>query len=742
MLPLSVVVTFLTFPIVAEDWLQWRGSKRDGIWRESGIVETIPSGGLKYRWRARIGSGYSGPAVANGRVYLTDRLRDPDRERLICFREIDGKKLWEHEYPCEYADLEYGNGPRATPTVDRNQVVVFGTKAHLTCFDAVSGKLIWKKDLVHEYDADVPRYGASAAPLFHKDLLIAYAGGKPDAMMVAFDRNTGEERWRSLSDRPAYSAPIIIHHAGQDQLIVWTGDATHSLDPNSGKVFWTVPYECGWDVAQTIASPVHVDDRLLFLMGWGRGAMTLKLDTEKPVASELWKTRSKPSTLMATPVFVGSDHFLSVDGQQGLCFIDAANGSQLWSDRRPIGAARMGYAHVTPNADRVFIFNQSGHLMLGRAMTNGFESLGETLLVEPTAGYRAQGPVVWSHPAYANLSVYARNDRELVCASLAASDYTHSVAEPVRIFPVRVLEKFIGMSAARSLAFSPDGSTLAVGTMVGTVRRVDPKTGEAEPPPRLRGRQRNRSFSLAWSGNGKWIACAGGTEFRQSRNNSQTSGYVRIWNAEDRSERPELKGLSNNVFSVSFSPDSTKILTSDAHHRVRLWDAASGEPIRSFLGHADAVWSAAFIPNSARVLSAGWDRMARVWNMESGNNLAILRGHEDAILTIAVSPDGRLAATGSADWTIRLWNLDSLDQPELLQGHRGAVYCLAFSSDGSRLFSGSGDETIRIWNVGQRQTTAILRGHQSGIRSIALSPDDSTLASTGLEDPLRLWTLK
>src|SRR5262245_4538771 len=95
-----------------DDWPQWRGPERDGVWRETGILETIPAAGLKVRWRARVGAGYSGPVVAQGRVFVTDHRFGPEVERVLCFDQATGKPLWAHTYPCDYADMEYGNGPR------------------------------------------------------------------------------------------------------------------------------------------------------------------------------------------------------------------------------------------------------------------------------------------------------------------------------------------------------------------------------------------------------------------------------------------------------------------------------------------------------------------------------------------------------------------------------------------------------------------------------------------------------
>src|SRR5262249_11006250 len=153
-------------------------------------------------------------------------------------------------YPCDYEDMEYGNGPRASPTVHEGKVYTLGTKGHLFCLDAVKGNVLWKKDLVKDFDARIPRYGASAAPLVVGDLLIVGAGGHPGASVVALDRKTGTERWRALEDGPAYSAPIVVTAGGCHQLIVWTADTITAFAPATGKVYWQVPRKATFDEAE------------------------------------------------------------------------------------------------------------------------------------------------------------------------------------------------------------------------------------------------------------------------------------------------------------------------------------------------------------------------------------------------------------------------------------------------------------------------------------------------------------
>src|SRR5579871_1880360 len=137
----------------ADDWPQWLGPQRDGVWRETGILEKFPTGGPKVRWRKAIGAGYSGPAVAKGRVYVTDRLLKkgvkspgnpfetpgvPGKERILCLDEKTGELLWKHEYDCTYR-ISYADGPRATPLIHEGQVYVLGAMGNLICLDAEKG---------------------------------------------------------------------------------------------------------------------------------------------------------------------------------------------------------------------------------------------------------------------------------------------------------------------------------------------------------------------------------------------------------------------------------------------------------------------------------------------------------------------------------------------------------------------------------------------------------------------------
>ncbi len=144
---------------LADDWPQWRGPGRDGVWHEKGIIDRFTdkqlasARQLKIAWRQPISTGYSGPTVADGRVIVTDRELEPEPiERVLCFDTVTGKKLWGHEYACDYDGVQYPAGPRACVTIAGGRAYALGAKGHFHCLEAATGRMLWAKDLFSDYD--------------------------------------------------------------------------------------------------------------------------------------------------------------------------------------------------------------------------------------------------------------------------------------------------------------------------------------------------------------------------------------------------------------------------------------------------------------------------------------------------------------------------------------------------------------------------------------------------------------
>ncbi|MBI3863063.1 MAG: PQQ-binding-like beta-propeller repeat protein [Planctomycetia bacterium] len=742
-----VIVAELLFPIImgaisrGDDWPQWRGPQRDGVWRETGIVDAIPERGMPVKWRARVLNGWSGPAVAMGRVFITDHdpRSEPEVERVLCFDEKTGQQLWLHTYPCPYGSMEYGNGPRATPTVHDGLVYALGTMGHLVCLDAQTGAVRWNKDPERDLNVKTPRYGVSAAPLIEGDIVIITAGARPKGTAIAFDRKTGVERWRALPDRPAYSSPIVFEMAGKRQVIVWTGDNVNSLDPATGELLWQVPYKAIFDPAQATATPVVHKDKMLCLAAWNRGSMMLQLDSNKPGATVFWKTQQNPTASSSTPVFQDDKHIYSIVGDGALCCLDPANGDEIWRTRAAT-SERFGMGHIVTNGDRAFLLNQQGHLILARLTPAGYHEAGRMPLVEPTAGYRPGGAVCWAHPAFANKHVFARNDRELVCVSLSADAApADQTAESTRIKSTILPESSdADVNQTLSVTVSPDGKTVAIGTGWGLVRQVDLSTGMQVPSIK---RHNAWVCAVTYSSDGKYLVSAGGSEFMPERNGGKTSAQIKVWDRAAGTERGMLEGHTNKIFSAVFSPDGRTLATGSADQTVRVWDIEALQERFVLKGHTDAIAAVAWSHDGRILASASWDKTVKLWETSGGRELATLAGSDEEMLAVAISPNGRWVAAGGSDWKVRLWEIESKRPSAVLSGHRGIVYAISFSPDGKVLATGSGDETIRFWDVDSQRSAETLKGHNSGVATIAFSPGSKLLVSGALDGPVRIWNL-
>ena len=429
-------------PAAAEDWPQWRGAGRLGVWHETGIVERFPESGLQVAWRAPIGSGYAGPAVADGRVFVLDWQADPDSrtldgtERALALDEETGAVLWTHEWTTSYQIIQarYAIGPRATPTVDGERVYVVGATGRLWCLDAATGAVVWQKDFIADYDTTVPTWGVTSAPLVDGERLIALVGGEPDALVVAFDKRTGEELWRALEvvGEMGYAQPIIFEAGGARQLIIWHPAALASLDPETGATYWQQPWEVG--MGMSIVTPVTADDYLLVSQFYN-GALMMRLSRDRPDATELWRGTSRSElphqtdtlhAVMSTPVIAGG-HIYGVGSYGELRALDAATGARLWDTGDMTPQERWGTAFMVRHGDRYFVNNGVGDLIIARFTPQGYVELDRTHLIDPTnevGTSRAWVRTVnWSHPAYANRHIVHRNDNEIIRASLAADDY-------------------------------------------------------------------------------------------------------------------------------------------------------------------------------------------------------------------------------------------------------------------------------------------------------------------------------
>jgi outer membrane protein assembly factor BamB len=413
--------------LFASDWPQWRGPDRSAVWTESGVVEKLPASGLKVLWRTPVALGYSSPVIAGAGVYLSDtELKKPNvRERIHFLRADSGKELWTYSYETPAPDWffteEMGRGPGATPIVREGKIYALDLFGNLVCLAAKNGNLVWKKDLKQEFQAKETSLDSS--PLIEGDLLILMVGGKTGAGVVALDRNTGREVWRALDESVTWSSPIVINSGDVRQLIVWTQQSVSSLNPATGKVYWREETSVGGSPGNAgVATPVFQKDYLL-VSGW-----MLRLEKDRPAARTLWpESKGVVRRILSdtsTGVLLGDYVYSAKSGGDFVC-LKAATGEEIWKTSALTEAGSGASIHITEHGDTVFLFNDRGELIQARLTPAGCQEISRTKIIEPTSPFGGR-KLAWPAPSFAHKNIYVRNDKELICASLAATSYqTH-----------------------------------------------------------------------------------------------------------------------------------------------------------------------------------------------------------------------------------------------------------------------------------------------------------------------------
>lgn len=408
--------------LFAQDWPDWRGINRDGVWSETGIIEKFETEIIKTKWAVSIGSGYSGPTVSNGKVYVSDLIEKPAQtEGVLCFDEETGRKIWEYRYNCPYEGIGYPAGPRASVIINGGKAYSLGTMGDLFCFDAVNGKVLWQKDLNKKLEIRMPTWGISATPILVDNKIILQISGSNNACIVAFDKNTGVEIWRNLDDIAGYSSPILIEKSGKRVVVFWTEDSLCGLNPETGEVYWRHPWKVG--SGMTISTPVLYRD-YIFVSCFYSGSLLIKLGDDYTTSEKVWQRSGESERktdalhcVMNTPVII-DDYIYGVDSYGELRCLEFATGNRVWEDLTAVNKNRWANIHFIQNGNKTWMFNEHGELIISGLSPKGFKEISRAKLIDPTKKQLPRG-VTWTHPAFANKHVFVRNDNKLVCADLS-----------------------------------------------------------------------------------------------------------------------------------------------------------------------------------------------------------------------------------------------------------------------------------------------------------------------------------
>jgi WD40 repeat protein/serine/threonine protein kinase len=252
----------------------------------------------------------------------------------------------------------------------------------------------------------------------------------------------------------------------------------------------------------------------------------------------------------------------------------------------------------------------------------------------------------------------------------------------------------------------------------------------------LRG-ETHQVASVALSADGKRLAFTSGDTIRFLE---VTPDKIQGRSPAELAERViTLRGHSDLVRSIAFSPDGTRLGSASYDKSVKVWDIPTGKELFTLVGHTEPVNSVAFSPDGKQLASAAWDRAVKIWDATAGREVRTIAAHEKLVRSVAYSPDGRLVASGSADHSIKLWDAAGATAPRTLAGHTDLVRSVAFSSDSKRLVSASYDKTVKVWDVATGRLLRTFAGHKERVFAAVFRPDGKWIASAGLEGVVKVW---
>jgi outer membrane protein assembly factor BamB len=396
-----------SLPKVAERrtnyWTSFRGPNRDGHYDESPILTQWPKEGLRQIWRQPIGGGYSSFIVADGRAYIIEQRRD--REVVAAYAVSDGRELWTNGWLDKFEEPVGGEGPRATPTYDQGRIYAMGGNGEFQCLEADSGRLIWRRNILTENRADVLTYGEAVSPLIVEDKVIVLPGGTNGLSVVAYNKLTGALIWKSLSDKQAYTSPMLVTLAGQRQVLIVSARGVMGILPENGRLLWHLPWLVDNDNA--VAQPVLLgSNRFLLSAGYGKGCAAFEVTQSNGVfeARQVWKNTFLKNKFSSSVLYEGCIYGLDDDI---LVCLDAESGARKWKD------GRFGHGQVLLASGHLVILGGDGDLALVKASPVAFEEL---------ARFPALHGKTWNHPAIADGKIFVRNSVEMACFDLGNDD--------------------------------------------------------------------------------------------------------------------------------------------------------------------------------------------------------------------------------------------------------------------------------------------------------------------------------
>ena len=384
----------------AQDWTQWRGPNRDGSLNSFIAPKSWPKE-LKHVWKTPIGSGYSSPITSQGRAYV--HVRKDEQEVVSCLDLNIGKIFWSKSYPASFTNNPYATsmdkGPRATPIFYAGKLYTLGATTILSCFDAKTGDLKWRKDYSAQTDFSKLFTGAGMSPVIEGGNLIVHIGDDRKGWLIAFDAETGKERWTWEGDGPGYASPIVVELEGTRQIVALTDKSAIGVEASSGTLLWSMPFPDEW--IENIVTPL-VYKKMLILSGVRKSTMAIRVikNGDNWTIEKVWENKDLPM-YMSSPV-LSDDHIFGFSNRRSGQFfcLDANTGATLWQTE---GREGKNAALLTAGG-LLFWLTDEGKLTVAKNNPKAFE---------PIAQYQVGESSTWAHPIFFGKNILIKDNSSL-----------------------------------------------------------------------------------------------------------------------------------------------------------------------------------------------------------------------------------------------------------------------------------------------------------------------------------------
>ncbi|MBI5541012.1 MAG: PQQ-like beta-propeller repeat protein [Bacteroidia bacterium] len=386
------------------DWPNWRGFNFDGKSSLKGI-NTDWSKGLKKLWQVDFLCQGNATASWATVVVQGNRLivpgRDENNDLVFCLNSETGQLIWKGLYEAK-TNTSHGPGARATAVIDSNRVYTFGRGGDVVCWQLLDGKILWKKNVMNEGGSE-PQWGHSATPFVLEDKLIVQGGGK--ATVIAYDKITGKVLWKSIEGEAGYSAAMTITFDSVPKLLIYHGTGLSCLNPNDGKVLWTIPWATEYNVNAT--TPIVTGNLIFHTSGYGMGGELIEA-TEKG-CKVIWKNNVIEAQHSDQILVDGYLYGYTGESNNRSPFkcVEYKTGKEMWSTNE-IGGGTCIFVD-----NYIICLDLKGNLYLVKPDFNSFKKVGEML-----NAIKDVKSLAWTSPVVANGKLYLRYMQTVICYNL------------------------------------------------------------------------------------------------------------------------------------------------------------------------------------------------------------------------------------------------------------------------------------------------------------------------------------